>query len=242
MTRHITAILIFFILAVPVFAAGSFSTGILFGVDGKGGSVGKIADDLNYEMRIIKAGDPAAEVEEIPVYYAPSLTLNFRYLYDRLMLQLGWEYSASLFYNETGSVKPAAAPENKIEIEYSRFTFPVSAGVVIPAGKRTRFYMAGGFNVSFIMLEITQSNPGSPAMFSYLPDETNSYSAYIPGFHFKAGTEVLLDRNYSVLFEYTRYMSKSLSVESENENSEIKIGLDTFEIAFGINYTVDTGL
>lgn len=242
MTRYITAIIIFLLLGVPVFPAGSFSTGILLGIDAKGGSAGKVADNLNYEMRIIKAGDPAAEVEEMSSYYAPSLTLNFRYLYDRLMLQLGWEYSATLFYNETGSVKPAAAPENKIEIEYSRFTFPLSAGVVIPAGKRTRFYMAGGFNVSFIMLEITQSNPGSPAMFSDIPDKISSYSAYIPGFHFKFGTEVILDRNYSVLFEYTRYMSKSLSVESENKNSEIKLGLDTFEIAFGINYTVDTGL
>jgi hypothetical protein len=126
-------------MAAPLFAAGSFSTGILLGVDAKGGSVGKIADDLNYELRIIKAGDPAAEVNEIPVYYAPSITVNLRYLYDRLMLQLGWEYSATFFYNEEGSVKPTAGSENKIEIEYSRFTFPLSAGLVIPAGKKTGF-------------------------------------------------------------------------------------------------------
>jgi len=241
MARYITVIIIFFLLTSPLLAAGSFSMGILPGVDADGGSVGELADDLNYEMRVIKAGDPAAEVNEIPVYYAPSITLNFRYLYDRLMLQLGWEYSASLFYNEKGSVKPTSGSENEIEIEYSRFTFPLSAGLTIPAGKRTMFYMAGGFNVSFIMLEITQSNPGSPAMFSYLPDKKNSYYAYIPGFHFKFGTEVILDRNYSVLFEYTRYMSKSADVESESGNSEIKLGLDTFEIALGINYTVDTG-
>lgn len=242
MTRYITTFILLFLLAAPVFASGSFSTGILLGVDANGGSVGKIADDLNYEMRVIRAGDPAAEVDEIPVYYAPSVALNFRYLYDRLMLQLGWEYSATFYYNEKGSVKPTSGSENKIEIEYARFTFPLSAGMIIPAGKRTRFYMAGGFNVSFIMLEITQSNPGSPAMFSSLPEKESSFSAYIPGFHFKFGTEVMLDRNYSVLFEYTRYMGKSLTVESETGNSEIKLGLNTFEIAMGINYTVDTGL
>lgn len=242
MTRFITVIILFLLMAAPLFAAGSFSTGILLGVDAKGGSVGKIADDLNYEMRIIKAGDPAAEVNEIPVYYAPSITVNLRYLYDRLMLQLGWEYSATFFYNEEGSVKPTAGSENKIEIEYSRFTFPLSAGLVIPAGKKTRFYLAGGFNVSFVMLEITQSNPGSPAMFANLPEEKNSFSAYIPGFHFKLGTEVLLERNYSLLFEYTRYMSKSADVQSGSGNAEMKLGLDTFEIALGINYTVDTGL
>lgn len=239
MTRYITAALIFISLAVPLNAAGSFSAGILLGVAGDGGSVGKIAEDLNYEMREIKASDPAAEVDEIPVYYTPALTLNFRYFYDRLMLQLGWEYAASLFYNESGSVKPSAGTVNKIEIEYSRFTFPLSAGLVIPAGRQTRFYMAGGFNISFVMLEITQSNPGS---FSYLPEKKNSYSAYIPGFHMKFGAEAVLSRNYSIVFEYTRYMSINKTVESESGKSKIHMGLNTFEIAAGINYTVNTGL
>lgn len=242
MIRYITVLFIFLLLALPLNAAGSFSTGILLGVAGDGGSVGKIAGDLNCQMREIKAGDPAAEVNEIPVYYTPALTLNFRYLYDRLMLQLGWEYAASLFYNESGSVKPSAGAENKIEIEYSRFTFPLTAGLVIPAGRKTRFYMGGGFNVSFVMLEITQSSPGTPPMFSYIPEKKNSYSAYIPGFHMKFGAEAVLSRNYSILFEYTRYMSINKTVESESGKSKIHMGLNTFEIAAGINYTVDIGL
>ncbi len=239
MNKIYKAIIIIFLSGVPVYATGSFSTGFLLGIDGGGGSVGKISSDMNHEMRAIKAADPSAQVEEIPAYYAPTLTLNFRYFYNRLMFQLGWEYAATLFYNETGSIDTTADPENKIEIEYSRFTFPLSAGLVIPAGKRTRFYMAGGFNVSFVMLEIIQSNPGT---FPNLPEKKSTYSGYIPGFHMKFGAEAILSRNYSILFEYTRYMSRNTRVESESETSEINIGLNTFEIAAGINYTVDTGL
>jgi len=242
MIRNIAAFIFFLILASPAFAAGSFSAGILLGADADGGSLREIADDLNYEMRVYEEANPGTVVDEIPAYYAPSLMINFRYLYDRLMFQLGWEYSASLFYNEKGSVDTAADGKNKIEIEYSRFTFPFSAGIVIPSGKRTRFYMAGGFNMSFMMLEIRQSDPSDPVLFSSLPEKKNSYSAYIPGYQFKLGAEVLLSRNYSMVFEYTRYMSNNISVDSDDEESKIDLGLNTHEIAFGINYTVDTGL
>lgn len=239
MNKYITAFLIFMSLAAPLYSTGSFSTGILLGAAGDGGSVGKVADDVNYSMTRIKASDPDAKIDVVPVYYTPALTVNFRYFYDRLMLQLGWEYAASLFYDESGSIKPSDGEKNKIEIEYSRFTFPLSAGLVIPATRRTRFYMAGGFNVSFVMIEIKQSNPGT---FSKLPEKKNSYSSYIPGFQMKFGAEALLSRNYSILFEYTRYMSNSRTVESDSGNSRLTIDMDTFEIAAGINYTVDTGL
>ena len=239
MKRFYAALLTFILSSAQVYAAGSFSTGILFGVAGDGGSVEKIAGDMNYAMRQAKAADPAAEVEEIPVYYTPAITLNFRYFYNNLLLQLGWEYAALFYYNESGSIDTTADPLNEIEIDYSRFTFPLSVGLVIPGGKRTKFYMAGGFNVSFVMLEITQSNPGT---FSWLPEEKTSFAAYIPGFHLKFGAEAILSRNYSILFEYTRYMSKNSTVESESGTTEINMGLNTFEIAAGINYTVDTGL
>ena len=239
MKRFLSTVIILLSLAAQARAAGSFSMGFLMAADGRGGGSGEIADQLNREMRSVKAGDPAAVVDELPVYYAPALTVNFRYLYNRLMLQLGWEYAASPLYNESGSIDPTAGAENRVEIQYSRFTFPLTAALVIPSGGRTRFYMGGGLNVSFVMLEINQSTPG---VFAYLPDEKNSYAAYIPGFHVKFGAEALLSRNYSILFEYTKYMSKRQDVESENGNSEIKLGLNTFEIGVGVNYTVDTGL
>lgn len=239
MKKYIAAVLITISLASPLSAAGAFSMGLMLGVAGDGGSVSKVTEDLNFQMRQIKGTDPGAEINELPVYYTPCISVNFRYLYDKLLLQLGWEYAATFYYNEKGSVKPSLGSTNEIEIKYSRFTFPLTAGIVIPASRRTRFYMGGGINVSFVMLEIMQSNPG---IFTELPDKRNSYSGYIPGYHAKFGAETILSRNYSLVLEYTRYMGKNRIVESDNGNSSIYMGLNTFEIAAGINYTIDTGL
>lgn len=235
MKRFIFPVILFLMLSGVSYAAGSFSVGLVAGVSGDGGSVSKTAGNLNCDMRRIKASAPATDVDELPVYYTPALSAILSYYYDRMMLRLGWEYASTPFYNEKGSIDP---PGNEVELEYYRFTFPLSAGLVIPAGSSGRFYFSGGVNLTYAVIEITQSNPGT---FPTLPDHKSTFSGYLPGFHLKIGAEAVLSGNYSLLVEYTRYMGKFKKVESDNENASIHMGLDTFEISAGLNYKVNLG-
>jgi len=232
----ITIICIFYSMNIY---AGTFSTGFLFAVDGRNGAVDKIRNDINYDMRLIQASDTTASINEMDVIYSPSLSLNLRYLYDKLLMQIAWEYSTCFFFNEKGSITPSSGNTNELELQYSRFTFPFTMALVLPGWSNSRFFMGGGVNLSFIMLEVTKTDYATLTKF---PDKKNSYSAYIPGFHFKLGAEAILSRNYSISFEYIRYLSKELKVKSDSETSEIYMGLNSFEIGIGINYNITSGI
>ncbi|HPD78625.1 MAG TPA: hypothetical protein PKX79_11215 [Spirochaetota bacterium] len=227
------------LLYTELYATGTFSTGFLFAVDGQNGAIDKIRNDINHDMRLTQYSDPSTSINEIDTIYSPSLSINFRYFYDRFMMQLAWEYSTCFFFNEKGSITPSSGDKNTIELKYSRFTFPFTMAIILPAWNNSRFFIGGGLNLSFMMLEVNKSDYATLTRF---PDKKNTYSGYIPGFHFKIGAETTLSRNYSISFEYIKYMSKNFTVKSDNGNSEIYMGLNSFEIGVGINYNVNSGI
>ena len=217
-------------------AAGIFSLGLMAGASSDAGNVEKIAGDINMEMREYQASHPGTAVTELETFYTPVFSANLAYINDNLLIKTGWEYTSNALYNPEGSIKESGLPENTIELNYSRFTFPVSFGIVIPLSDRNRFYFAGGINMSYVLMKIDQSNPAALTLY---PDESHTYSAFIAGTHLKCGAETIIDRNYSFVVEFTRYFGNPAKIESEDENSEIFLSVNSFEITAGINYNMD---
>ena len=214
-----------------VWSSGIFSTGIGFGISGDTGGNDNTVDYINSEMRKYQILNPGTEVTEIESLYSPVFALNFSYIYNYAIFKAGWEYSTNFFLAKEGSVG-----NNDIEIYYERFTLPVSAGIVIPFDRKSRFYFAGGLDYSYASLRIKQSNP-DPAWI--LPDKKYTFAGDLVGFHVKGGAEVSISGNYSMVFEFTRYFGTENSVKSEEENGEFSLRLNTFQFTAGINYAVD---
>lgn len=214
-------------------AAGIFNMGMLAGIANDAGSVEKTAGDINMEMRAVTG----ASVEEIETTYTPVFAVNIAYISDTLLIKTGWEYTTNIFYNPAGSINNAGA-KNSIEINYSRYTFPLSIGVVVPLSDRNRIYFAGGINTSYVLMKVKQSDP-SAAPLSLYPGGSHTFSAYITGKHFKFGAEAQVSRNYSFAMEFTKYLGNSKKVKSEDQNSEILMSINSFEITAGVNYNVD---
>jgi hypothetical protein len=217
-------------------AAGIFNLGLMAGAANDAGNVEKIAGDINMEMREYQSAHPGTTVTELETSYSPVFSVNLAYINNALLIKTGWEYTTNAFYNPAGSVHESGFAENKVELGYSRFTFPVSFGIVIPMTNRNRFYFAGGLNMSYVLMKVKQSNPA--ALTSY-PDESHTFSAFIAGTHVKCGAETLMERNYSFAVEFTRYFGNPTKIKSEDEISEIFISVDSFEITAGINYNID---
>ena len=212
-------------------SSGIFSTGIGFGVSGDTGGIDNTVDYINSEMRKYQILNPGTEVTEIESLYSPVFALNFSYIYNYAIFKAGWEYSTNFFLVKEGSLG-----NNDIEIYYERFTLPVSAGIVIPFDRKSRFYFAGGLDYSYASLRIKQSNP-DPAWI--LPDKKYTFAGDLIGFHVKGGAEVSISGNYSMFFEFTRYFGTENSVKSEEDNGEFSLRLNTFQFTAGINYAVD---
>jgi hypothetical protein len=177
------------------------------------------------------------DVTELEAGYAPVFSVNFGYISDTLLIKTGLEYSTDSFYYSSGSVTSGGAVNN-VKLKYSRFTFPVTFGKVIPFSERSRVYFAGGVNISQIFMVVEQSNPAGVNLPSY-PGSSHTFSTYITGTHLKFGGETLLDRNYSFAVEFTKYYGNTKKVQSEDENSEVMMGMNAFEITAGINYSID---
>lgn len=224
--RLVCSALIFFTPMVSVYAAGILGMGINAGVSGDGGSLGDVARNLNIEMHSI-----GGAIEEIEVPYLPVLSLEFLYSQRALILGFGWEYCTSILMPPEGSISG-----NSITLDYTRFTFPLTAGMAIPLSERTRFYFAGGINVSYIVTRISQSSPGA---FASYPADEHLFTGYVFGFHFKTGAEAVISRNYSLVFEYTHYMRRIITVKDEDATAEIIMGGSDFVITAGIRYNLD---
>lgn len=222
-------ICVLFILLVPVaqvYSAGIFGMGVNAGVSGDGGSLGDLARNMNIEMHTV-----GTTVKEIEVPYLPAVSIEFLYSNRALFFGIGWEYCTSILMAPEGSVDG-----NTISIDYTRFTFPFTAGLAIPLSDRARFYFAGGLNVSYIVMQINQSSPGAIAAY---PADEHLFTGYVFGFHFKTGAEAVVSRNYSLVFEYTCYMRRAVTVKDETGTAEIIMGGSDFEITAGIRYNLD---
>lgn len=226
MKRIAFSMLLIIAMMAPASAAGIFGMGINSGVSGEGGSLGDLAHKLNIQMNA-----SGADVDEIEVPYLPVLSLEFLYTQRSLIIGLGWEYCTTLIMAPEGSIDA-----NTITIDYTRFTFPLSAGMAIPLTERARFYFAGGIDLSYIVTQLNQSDPG--AISSY-PEGRHLFTGYVFGFHFKIGAEAVLSRNYSLVFGYTNYMRRTTSVRDDADSAEIIIGGSDFEITAGIRYNLD---
>ena len=222
---------VLFFCSINAWSSGIFSTGIGIGVSGDTGGLDSTVSFINSEMRKFQIANPGTAVTEIETLYSPVIALNFSYIYNYSIFKAGWEYSGNYFFKRSGSLG-----DNDIEISYSRFTFPVSAGLLIPYDRKSRFYFAGGVNYTYAEMLIKQSDP-DPAWI--LPDKKYTFAGDILGFHVKAGGEVLLSRNYTFLFEVTRFFGKESKVDSEEDNARFPLRLNTFQFTAGINYTVD---
>lgn len=230
MKRYYITIFMLFCLTTGGHAAGIFGMGINSGVSTGGGTLGKAARDINYQMRSVSGAD----VDEIDTPYVPVFSIEFLYSYQSLLIGLGWEYSSAVLMSPEGSIDG-----NTISLDYSRFTFPVSIGLAVPVSSRSRFYFAGGMNISYIVLQVNQSSPGAVTS---LPDREMLFDAYVFGFHFKAGAEAVLSRNYSLVFEYTYYMGRETRVKDDDDAGEIAFGCSESEITAGIRYNLDLSM
>ena len=231
--KYIKITLLVLLLCGKLHAAGIFNLGLMAGAANDAGDVENIAGDINSEMR----ASIAPTVAELETTYAPVFSVNLAYINDTLLIKTGIEYSTNSFYYSSGSVESGGSANN-INLKYSRFTFPVSFGMVIPLSERNRFYFAGGINISQIFIVVEQSNPAGVNIPSY-PDDSHTFATYITGTHLKFGAETLLDRNYSFAVEFTKYSGNTKRVTSEDENSEVMMGINAFEITMGINYNID---
>jgi len=211
-------------------AAGIFNLGVMGGVANDAGSVEHVTGEINKEMRQVSG----ATVTELETTYTPVFAVNLAYINDSLLIKVGWEYTTNAFYKSEGSVDNAGTV-NKVEVDYSRYTFPVSFGLVVPLTTRDRFYFAGGINVSYVLMKVKQSNP---SLFLY-PGSSHTYSAYLSGTHLKFGAESLLTRNYCFAMEFTKYFGTTKKVKSEDGNSTVPISVNSFEITAGITYNLD---
>jgi len=210
-------------------ASGIFNLGLMAGAANDPGNVEEVAGDINTEMRSV-AGASVMEMETI---YSPVISVNLAYISDTLLIKTGWEYSTNVFYNSAGSIDTGV--KNTIEVDYSRYTFPLSFGIVLPLTNRNRFYFAGGLNFSYVLMKIKQSNPGT---ISY-PDKSHTFAAYVTGTQLKFGAETLIYRNYSFALEITRYFGNHKRIDSEDENASVLMSVNSFEITAGINYNID---
>jgi hypothetical protein len=224
----ITILIIF--LWTETRATGIFNLGLMAGAANDAGNVEQVAGDINSEMRSV-AG---ASVMELETAYSPVLSVNLAYISDTLLFKTGWEYSTNSFYNSSGSIRKLGIT-NAIEVDYTRYTFPLSFGIVLPLTDRNRFYFAGGLNISYVLMKVKQSNPGT---ISY-PGKSHTFSAYVTGTQLKFGAETLIDRNYSFAFEVTRYFGNHKRIESEDGNASALMSVNSFEITAGINYNMD---
>jgi len=234
--KYIKITFLILVFWIDAHAAGILNFGVMAGAANDAGNVGEIAGDINMEMREIQASTPGTSVTEIETTYSPVFTVNLGYINDALLIKTGWEYSANVFYNPEGSIKLPGVPENKIELDYSRFTFPLSFGVVVPLTNRDRFYFAGGLNMNYVLMKVKQSNPAALTSF---PNESHTFSAFILGTHLKCGAEILIERNYTFALEFTKYFGNPKKVESEDKDSEIFMSVNSFDITAGINYNMD---
>lgn len=226
MKRLVCVIVLLLISAPGLFAAGTFGMGIDAGVSGDGGTLGRVTRDINFQMR-----ENGSSVTEIPAQYVPVVIINFTYSNQSVFIGLGWEYCSTLFMRPEGSVDG-----NSVTLDYTRFMFPMTIGYSIPLTRNAKFYFAGGFDLSTIIFQISQSNPG---VLPGLNAGKLIYLDYVLGFHFKAGAEAVLSRNYSLVFEYTFFMGRSTKVKDEDNLSEIVIGGSDFEITAGFRYNLD---
>ncbi|PKL18312.1 MAG: hypothetical protein CVV49_06930 [Spirochaetae bacterium HGW-Spirochaetae-5] len=231
--KYITITFMILLLCADLHAAGIFNLGLMAGAANDAGDVEYITGNINSEMRSI----PGAGVTELDASYAPVFSVNLAYINDTLLVKTGLEYSTNSFYYSSGSVKSGGAVNN-VKLNYSRFTFPITFGLVIPYSERNRLYFAGGINISQIFMVVKQSNPAGVNLPSY-PESSHTFSTYITGTHLKFGAETLLDRNYSFAVEFTKYYGNTKKVQSEDENSEVMMGMNAFEITAGINYSID---
>lgn len=226
MKRIAFSILLVIAIMAPASASGIFGMGINAGVSGEGGSLGDLARKLNIQMNA--AG---GSVDEIEVPYLPVLAVEFIYTQRSLIISLGWEYCTSFIVLPEGSIGA-----NTITLDYTRFTFPLTIGMAIPLTERTRFYFAGGMDVSYMVTQLNQSDPGAIASY---PDAKHLFTGYVFGFHFKIGAEAVLSRNYSLVFGFTNYMRRTTPVRDEADSAEIIMGGSDFEITAGIRYNLD---
>jgi hypothetical protein len=208
-------------------AAGIFNLGLMAGIADDAGYMEKTSGNINVEMRSV-AGASVTEMENT---YSPVFSVNFAYINDSLFIKTGWEYTSNVLYNTPGSING-----NEVELNYTRFTLPVSIGLVVPLTVRDRIYFSGGLNVSYVLMKIKQSNPGTLSVY---PGESHSFPAYISGSHIKTGAETLVSRNYSFSLEFTKYFSNTKRVKSEDKNAEAFLGVNSFEITAGMNYNID---
>ena len=234
--RDFSIILLVLIIWIETYASGKISMGIMAGASNDAGNISKIAGDINSEMREYQIANSGTEVTEIETTYTPLVSLNFSFVKESLLIKAGWEYTTNSFYKSSGSIQPSAGSENKIELDYTRFTFPVSFGMVIPLTGRDRIYLGGGLNISYFLFKITQTDPGLLALY---PDKSHTYSAFIGGTHVMCGAETVLSRNYSFTIEFTKFFGNPSKVQSEDENSEMYMSINSFEITAGINYNIN---
>ncbi len=212
-------------------SAGVLNLGIMAGAADDAGCVGYTAGIINSEMH-----STGGSVTDLETTYAPVIYAGLTYVNESLMVKIGWEYATNVFYSGKGSVSGAA--DNSVEVDFSRYTFPVSAGIVLPLTDRDRLYFAGGVNFSYILMKVKQSNPAS-LVFSQYTEDSHTFSSYLSGIHIKLGGEASLGRSSSVVIEAARYFGNYKRVKSEDGLSETLIGINSFEIMAGINYSLD---
>ncbi len=230
MKRILAAIIIFLSSAHAIHASGIFGMGINTGVSTDGGTPGNICRNLNVEMHDV----PGADVTEFEPVRVPVLGIEFFYVYQSLLIGIGWEYCSTLILNPEASID-----DNTITMDYNRFTFPLTAGMAIPLSSRARFFFAGGFYMNYIMLQINQSSPG---VLASMPGKEALYDGYVFGFLFKVGAEAVLSRHYSLAFQYTCYLGRTTSVQDQDKLSETVIGGSETELTVGIRYSLDLSM
>ncbi len=213
-------------------AASLFSMGMMAGVANDAGNIEKTAGNINMEMHAVAGAD----VKEIETTYTPVLALSLGYINDTLLIRGGWEYATNYFYNSSGSINNAGS-RNKIGIDYSRYTFPLTLGIVIPLADRNRIYFGGGIDMSYALMKVKQSNPAAAPLTQY-PGTSHTYSAFLTGKHISFGAEAVVSRNYSFSMEFTGYYGNNKKVVSEDKNRAAWMNVNSFEVTAGVKYNL----
>ena len=100
MKQVLAAIIILLSSAHAIHASGIFGVGINTGVSTDGGTPGKLGRNLNVEMHDV----PGADVTDFEPVSVPVLGIEVFYVYQSLIIGIGWEYCSTLILNPEGSI------------------------------------------------------------------------------------------------------------------------------------------
>jgi hypothetical protein len=230
-------IIILFILIfspVYIFAIGEFSIGLTTGMNYDLLNLNDTISYYNISMEDYKEANTGTKISKFENPYAPIFGINLKYQFNYLLFRIGSNYSETIFFPTNGMMEIGGV-KNKISINRSQYSLPVSFGFLLPFKTRTYYYFAMGMNFDVVYLEIIQTNP-SGTVFSN--NEKDRFETYFVSFHILNGIEVPLSERYTLTVEWIHKYAKSTPVESMDSSMKYIFNISGETILFGINYYI----